>query len=176
MFFIPGIVISVLTFPGIIMHELSHQLFCRWFNVPVFHVVYFQMENPNGYVLHERSTSKWQNMMISIGPFILNTLVAILIAMPSSLAVFTYDQENPLNWILLYLAFSISMHAFPSTGDASSIMEDIKQEGTPFWMKLIAYPVVGIIYLFSIGSMFWLDAIYALFLVRYVPEGMYHFL
>jgi Putative zincin peptidase len=70
MFFIPSIIITVITFPGIIVHELAHQLFCRLYKVPVFKVVYFQVESPNGYVIHEKPESKLQTVMISIGPFI----------------------------------------------------------------------------------------------------------
>lgn len=29
MFFIPGQLIALVTFPGVIVHELAHQLFCR---------------------------------------------------------------------------------------------------------------------------------------------------
>ena len=43
---IPGFVISIITFPGVIVHELAHQLFCRWCKVPVYEVKYFQCKNP----------------------------------------------------------------------------------------------------------------------------------
>jgi hypothetical protein len=79
MFFVPGIVITILTFPGVIVHELAHQLFCRWFKVPVFEVVYFQPKNPAGYVLHEVPQHKWQTILISVGPFFINTLAAPLL-------------------------------------------------------------------------------------------------
>jgi hypothetical protein len=124
MFFIPGIAITMLTFPGVIVHELAHQLFCRLFKIPVFEVVYFQMKNPAGYVLHETPQSKWQTMMISVGPFVLNTLLG--------------------------------------TGDANVIWETMKEEDTPLWIKIVGYPVVGLIYLGSIGSFFWLDLLYGI--------------
>jgi hypothetical protein len=41
MFFIPGPLIALATFPGVIVHELAHQLFCRWFRIPVLNVCYF---------------------------------------------------------------------------------------------------------------------------------------
>lgn len=173
MFFIPGFIISFITFPGVIVHELAHQLFCRYFNVPVFKVVYFQTENPNGYVLHEVPANKWHNLIIAIGPFILNTILAILLALPASIAVFLYQDHNPLNYLLLYLAFSIAMHAFPSTGDAQSIWEIVNNDETNVLVKIVSYPIVGLIYICSIGSMFWLDAIYAFLLIRYIPEFIF---
>jgi hypothetical protein len=121
MFFIPGIVISLVTVPGIIVHELAHQLFCRLYKVPVFKVVYFQMGNPAGYVLHEAVKNKAQGIMISVGPFFVNTVLGALIAMPAALPVFTFNNATPLDYLLIYLGVSIAMHAFPSRGDADVI-------------------------------------------------------
>ncbi len=99
---IPGIVISLVTFPGIIVHELAHQLFCRIFKVPVFKVVYFQMENPTGYVMHETPANKWHSVMISIGPFFVNSILGAIIALPAALPVFKFDTGTPIDFLLIY--------------------------------------------------------------------------
>ena len=169
MFFIPGIVITIVTFPGVIVHELAHQLFCRWFKVPVFKVVYFQAANPAGYVVHETPVHKWQTILISIGPFIVNTVIGALVALPASLPVFKFDSAGPLDYLLIYLGVSIAMHSFPSRGDANSIWDMVSEKATPWWVKLLGYPVVGLIYLGSIGSMFWLDLIYGVGVVMAFP-------
>jgi hypothetical protein len=158
--FIPGILITILTFPGVIVHELAHQLFCRWFRIPVFEVVYFQAKNPAGYVIHETPEKKWQSIMISIGPFFINTILGALIALPAALPVFEYGNANFMHYVLMYLGISIAMHAFPSTGDAASIFKMLKEKDTRFWVKVIGYPVIGVIYLGTLGSFFWLDAVY----------------
>jgi len=160
--FIPGIVISLVTFPGVVVHELAHQLFCRWCKVPVFKVVYFQFENPVGYVLHEIPSSKWHSIIISIGPFIINTILGALIAFPAALPVFEFDNGGPIDYLLIYLGVSIAMHAFPSTGDANAIWEHVKDKNTSVWVKLLGYPIVGLIYLGSLGSFFWLDLLYGI--------------
>ena len=41
----PGLFVSILTFPGVIVHELAHQLFCYMCNIKVNKVVYFQFGN-----------------------------------------------------------------------------------------------------------------------------------
>lgn len=160
--FIPGFLITLLTFPGVIVHELAHQLFCRYFKIPVFKVVYFQLGNPAGYVLHERPSNKAQGILISIGPFIVNTVVGALIALPAALPVFTFHTAGPLDYVLIYLGVSIAMHAFPSRGDANVIWEAMKESNTPAWVKFVGYPVVGLIYLGSLGSFFWLDLLYGI--------------
>ena len=160
--FIPGILITFLTFPGVIVHELAHQLFCRWFKVPVFEVVYFRFGNPAGYVLHERARSATQSVFISTGPFILNTVLGFLIAMPAALQ-YKLDAMNPFDYVLLYLGVSIAMHAFPSTGDARTLWESVvKNSASSRLSKIIVTPIVGFIYLGALGSFIWLDLLYGI--------------
>ena len=159
---IPGVLISLATFPGVIVHELAHQLFCRWYKVPVFKVVYFQMDNPVGYVLHEQPREKWHSIMISVGPFIVNSIVGAIIALPAVIPVFELNDAGPLDILLIYLGVAIAMHAFPSTGDAQAILQSIREKDTKPLIKIVGYPIVGLIYLGSLGSFFWLDLLYGM--------------
>lgn len=168
--FIPGFVISIVTFPGVIVHEFAHQLFCRLYKVPVFKVVYFQVGNPAGYVLHEPAPNKWHNIMISIGPFFVNTILGALIALPAALPIFTFENGGLLDYVLIYLGVSIAMHAFPSTGDANAIWEVLKEKDTNLLVKIIGYPLVGLIYLGSLASFFWLDLLYGMAIAIGLPK------
>ena len=161
--FVPGIVISAVTFPGVVVHEFAHQLFCRMFGVAIFEVKYFQMGNPAGYVIHEPVRNPVHQLLIGIGPFIVNTLLAAIIAFPAAIPVFKFGTGDPLDYLLLYLALSIGMHAFPSTGDAKTMWQSLWHgDDTPKWLKVLTVPVVGIIYLGAIGSFFWLDLFYGM--------------
>ena len=168
--FVPGILISLVTFPGVIVHELAHQLFCRLYKVPVFKVVYFQMANPVGYVLHEPPREKWQSIMISVGPFIVNTVFGAIIALPAAIPIFELGSAGALDYLLIYLGVSIAMHAFPSIGAAQVILQTIKEDNTKPLIKIIAYPVVGLIYLGSFGSFFWLDLLYGIAIAVGLPN------
>ena len=108
--------------------------------------------------------------MIAIGPFLFNTIVGGLIALPASLPVFEYHNANPFDYLLIYLGVSIAMHAFPSTGDANVIMANIKEDGTPFLAKIIGYPLIGLIYVGSFGSMLWLDVLYGVGVAVGLPK------
>ena len=168
--FIPGFLITLITFPGVIVHELAHQLFCRWFKVPVFEVVYFRTGNPAGYVLHEKPQNKWHSVMISIGPFFVNSIIGGLIALPAALPVYTFENANILHYVLIYLGVSIAMHAFPSTGDAKSILLTLKDPDTSLLTKIVAYPLIGLIYVGSIGSFIWLDLAYGIGIAVGLPK------
>lgn len=174
--FIPGILISIATFPGVIVHELAHQLFCRWFKVPVFEVCYFRTENPVGYVLHEPAKKVYQTVLISVGPFIINTLLCFIIGLSASLQ-FKFDSANVLDYLLMYLAISIGAHAFPSTGDAASLWNAVvKSETSSPVSKAIVTPIVGFIYLGALGSFFWLDLIYGVAVGMGLPYIIIKFL
>jgi hypothetical protein len=62
------------------------------------------------------------------------------------------------------------MHAIPSTGDAKTIWHAVQAPGTPAAIKIVAVPIVGIIYLGAVGSFFWLDLIYGCALAMLVPK------
>ncbi len=170
MFFIPGQLISIITFPGVIVHELAHQLCCRICRIPVYEVKYFQVGNPCGYVLHEGCNNPWKNLLTAVGPFLVNTIFGMIITMPAYIQVFILGSwesaiRSPLGILqlfLLWLGFSILMHAFPSTGDAKSLVASVLKNQEVSWLaKLITAPIVGLIYVGALGSVVWLDLIYA---------------
>lgn len=169
---IPGFLIAAVTFPGVIVHEFAHQLFCRLFGVPVYDVVYFQMKNPSGYVAHEPTEKPLASFMISVGPFIVNTLLGMLIVFPAAVELFRFEvYQNLLVLLLGWLGISILMHAFPSTGDAKVMVQAIlKNPDVNLAVKVVTAPVIGLVYLGALGSMMWLDLIYAVFMAMVLPN------
>lgn len=167
---IPGFLISIVTFPGVIVHEMAHQLFCRLFRTAIFEVCYFRVGNPSGYVIHEHPRKPMQQIWIGLGPFFLNTIVGALIAMPAASSVFIFDNASLLDFVLIWLGVSIAMHAFPSTGDAKNIWVAIKGNETPLLAKIVFTPVVGLIYICALGSVVWLDLIFGVAVALFLPQ------
>jgi len=172
MFFVPGIIISIITFPGVIIHELAHQIFCRIMRVPVYEVKYFQFSNPCGYVVHEATQNPLKTFFISIGPFLINTLIGMIIISPAAIELVVFeDYSNLLNLLLGWIGFSTLMHAFPSTGDAKVLVNNIlKNKNVNVLVKIIVSPVIGLIYIGALGSVIWLDAIYAIAIAMIIPN------
>ena len=173
---IPGTLIAALTFPGVIVHELAHQLFCRFWRVAIFDVRYFQFGNPSGYVIHEHPATLKQQVWITVGPFFLNSILGALIAAPASINVIQFGSGSFTDYVLVWLGVSIAMHAFPSTGDAHSLWTAIRSSSASPRMRAIAYPVVGIILLGALGSMVWLDLLYGIGVALAVPKVLVAFL
>ena len=170
MFFIPGFVISAVTFPGVIVHELAHQLFCRWTHTKVMAVCYFRFGNPAGYVVHEQATTAWQAILISMGPFLFNSLLAIFIGLPVVPKLVNFPGSlSAIDLLLAWVAISIGMHAIPSTGDAKSMWQQVFRASGLSFAKIFVVPLAGLIYLLAVGSFFWLDLIYGVAIVVAVP-------
>src|SRR3954468_19593709 len=93
MVIIPRFLVVLLTFPGVIVHEMAHQFFCRITGTPVLNVCYFQIANPAGYVMHERARSPGKSLLISIAPFFVNTIVGALIAAPAAMGREFVDSD-----------------------------------------------------------------------------------
>lgn len=171
---IPGFLITWVTFPGVIVHELAHALFCRLFGLKLFEVKYMQFVvgfgQPAGYVIHEPAKEAWKNVLVGLGPFFVNTTMGAIIAAPGAIPVLKFDSRDPLDLLLCWLGVSVAMHAFPSTGDAASMWQSLTQPETPLWTKALGFPTVGLIYLGAIGSIFWLDLIFGVAVAGFLPQ------
>lgn len=166
---IPGIIISILTFPGIVVHELGHLLICRLLGVPVHKVCYFRFGNPAGYVVHDVPESAMRHILISTGPLAFSSVLGALIALPGMLPLIQRHPAFPSSYILVWLGISIAMHAFPSTGDAKAIWRSIWSRDASIVAKLFGVPVVIMIYIGALGSVFWLDVIYGVAICALSP-------
>jgi hypothetical protein len=174
MVIIPGFLISIATFPGVIIHELAHAMFCKLTGTPVHKVCYFRIGNPSGYVIHGMPTSVWKHILIGIGPFFLNTLLGLACGLAAILMHINVDKLTFGSGVFIWLAVSIAMHSFPSTGDAGSMWRSIWTKGSPVTAKLLGTPLVAVIFLGAFGSIVWLDLVYGIGIVFGLPKLILH--
>lgn len=168
---IPGQAISIVTFPGIIVHEFAHMFFCRLRKVAVFDACYFSTGNPAGYVVHENTTNFNTTFLISMGPFFVNTLLCLIICLPAYMPMSYFNLDNPLSYFLMWLGVSIGMHAIPSDQDASNVYEQAKVKiKDKNILALLSFPLVGLIYLFNILRVVWADLLYGMLIGVWVPK------
>lgn len=173
MFFIPGWIVALLTFPGVIVHEAAHLLSCRLCGVPVLDVKFLRVGNPVGYVIHERPSRFLHAFLISVGPFIINTTLCLGICFPAWVRFQAFHMPDPMSMLVLYLGISIGMHAFPSTQDAQSLWQmavPTAKRGNP--LAIVSLPVVGGIYLANVLSFFWFDYLYGVAIGLGLPALM----
>lgn len=171
MFFIPGELISILTFPGIIIHEFAHMFFCKLRKVAVFDACYFRIGNPAGYVVHESSENFYTTFLISMGPFFVNTFLCLFICLPAYMPIKFFDVDSPLSYFLIWLGVSIGMHAIPSNQDANVLVEQAKEKAKQFnLLAILSFPIVGLIYVFNVLRFIWADLIYGVAIGIGIPS------
>lgn len=161
---IPGFIISLLTFPGVVTHELSHVIACSIFNVKILKVKYFNFSfslvgGEAGYVIHEPTRNYFATLIIGSAPFFLNSLLSILSAL-LSLATFS---GSFMNYLLIWLSISFAMHSFPSNQDMSNVKSHGKSQGliVSGISELLYYGMV----ILNFAKIFWLDILYALLIL-----------
>ncbi|MBP5304360.1 MAG: DUF3267 domain-containing protein [Lachnospiraceae bacterium] len=178
MLFIPGFLISYITFPGVMMHELGHQIACYLSKVCVFNVKYFQFDaKVSGYVQHEKTDNPWKSLLITYGPFLFNTILGTFLVIPMSI-MWTFFARRVLLpfwvkavcYVLGYLGVSCLANAFPSSGDAKVLFTSVvKNKDVPLAIRIIIAPFVALIYLCSLAKFVWFDFVFALG----VPQVIY---
>jgi hypothetical protein len=168
---IPGFVVSIATFPGVIVHEAAHLLFCRLRGVAVLDVCFFRLGNPAGYVVHEAPKDFTTSFLICTGPFFVNSFLCVLLCLPAFIPYRVYHLSDPLSYVLLYLGVSIGMHAFPSNQDASILWRHARRSAASLNpLAILSLPLVGLIYVANILSIVWFDYLYGLALAFGLPE------
>jgi hypothetical protein len=158
---IPGILIALATFPGVIVHEAAHMLACKIRGVAVLDVCFFRVGNPAGYVIHEETRDFNTTFLVAVGPFILNSLLCFLICFPTYVPMRVFDIKQPLSYFLLWIGLSIGMHSFPSTQDAQVLLAQAKRAASSMNpLAIISFPLVVLIYIANILRFFWADYAY----------------
>lgn len=168
--FIPGILITILTFPGVMVHELGHKLFCEYTKVKVHAVCYFRLKNPCGFVMHEAPEKFHQTFLIIVGPLVINTLFSLVIFYFCFLSG-GFFSETFMGKFLLWLGISIGMHAFPSDGDAKVLLKESKRHMKNNKLAIIGYPFAYLFELTSVLSIIWFDLLYAMLLAVLVGQS-----
>ncbi|WP_113638451.1 metalloprotease family protein [Nubsella zeaxanthinifaciens] len=171
MFFIPGELISIVTFPGVIVHEFAHMLFCKIRKVAVFDACYFRVGNPAGYVIHENTNNFTSTFLVAMGPFIVNTALCLLICLPAYMPMEFFGIQHPLSYFLIWLGVSIGMHAIPSNQDANNVYQQAKEQlKKKNLLAIISFPLIGLIYIFNLLRFFWADVIYGVAIGIGIPK------
>ncbi len=163
---ISGWFISIVTFPGTILHEWAHKKFCEWFGVRVLAVKYFSVE-ADGWVVHERPTTYQATFWISVGPLIINSLACFIVGLIVGGFLNNYNGSEVAFLFTAWLALSFGAHSFPSDQDMKNVLQEskIQLKNGSSSLHYLAYPLFGLMWLANILRFFWFDFIWALLIM-----------
>jgi len=125
--FIPGELVALVTFPGVIIHEFAHKLFCDLTGTRVYRVAYYvPMAKTSGYVVHEPARSTRVSLLIAMAPFFVNSVLCMLLTIPHGVDYLMPGADcitSSITNLLTWVGFSAGFHAMPSNKDLESIKE-----------------------------------------------------
>lgn len=166
------LILTYVTFPGVIAHEFAHAWACRRLGIRVHKVCYLRFGNPMGYVIHEPAEFALQHIMVALAPFFVSSILALSGSLLACVVAKTQafpELRDAAVISALWLSFSCALHAFPSGGDADSLWKEVGSPDVGMFAKLLLIPTVGVIRLGLAGARFWLDILFALVIVAIPP-------
>ena len=111
-------------------------------------------------------------MILIFGPAFLNTVLGIVIGSPAVLSLLTIDDTifaSILDLFLIWLGVSVAVHSFPTFRDAEAVKNSMTAARNPTWVQSMGALLAALVYLGAVGSIIWLDVIYALIAVVGMP-------
>jgi len=165
-------ILNVVSFPGVVVHEVVHRFICDLIKVPVYDICYFKFGNTAGYVIHGDTKGLRNSFLVSVGPLIVNSILCILLTSPFVFPMYVLpaDQISPIFVVLLWLGLSIGMHAFPSEQDMSNFLTDVKKTKRRGLLYLVALPSSLIVRIASRLRCVFFDLIYVFFIGFVLPS------
>ncbi len=161
--FVPGPIVAILTFPGVILHEAAHLFFCKIFRLQVYDVCFWRLGNPAGYVIHEKTENFAALFFVNIGPFVVNTALCVLFCTSAWLSLKGLKVSSPVAYFFYWLGLSIGMHAIPSTADLSNLWEMAPAKARQGnLMAILSLPLVAVLYIVNLGRVVWADLGYGI--------------
>lgn len=160
MLIIPGVLIGLLAFPGIILHEYAHKLGCNLVGIEVYECHYFRFKNPMGYILHEHPSQLYQSVVITLAPLI------ICYGGAAILALVAFSFGNAITWVLAWLSISLAINGSPSDDDLNTL-----------WLHTSGFSgaietEVGIVTLYEQHSLFARGALYPIMIILKIINAL----
>lgn len=149
-------ILLLLTCIGVIVHEYAHKHFCDYYRIPVKETVYFQLDDPPGYVTHAQPKRYLPGFMISIAPAFINSIAAVLAGFAggylltddpgiSSFMMLALEMKVVVI-VLLWFGISAGVHLLPSQQDAKEVWGQTRQN----WYNPLVLAVIPVTFLFEV--------------------------
>jgi hypothetical protein len=167
---VPGRLVSLLTFPGVIVQQVARQIFSRLARVAVTDVCYFRLGDPAGFVVYEEPRRYSHQILMKLGPFFFSSVLAVALSFSAAIPALKFRSPGANDLLLIWLAMSVAMHAFPRQEEARDLWASITDPDGPLTVRLIGAPIVGLLYLGTRASDFGLNVIWAIFLAAVLPN------
>jgi hypothetical protein len=168
MIFIPGIVITILTFPGYVMKSVATKFWCDVLGVPVYEVKYFK-----GTILHEKIEGAAKGVLVALSSFTVNTSLCAILLFPVAflwfLGAHADGPEQVITSLLAWVGISVGMHALPARSEMEFYLNGIPENLRRGLSYSILCAAAALFTVTDILKRFWLALAYAFAVGLAVP-------
>ena len=148
--------VATLLFPGVVVHEAAHVLFCKFFGIRVHEVRFFSIKRAIGYVHRDNGTRPIQNILIGLGPMLVNPLVGFGLGALLVEPGWRHLLQGPGYLVYCWLGVSISAMGAPSFGDVQQARQLVMYSPSAV-VRGMSFGLIGIALTCAIGGLFLLD-------------------
>lgn len=124
-------IVKILTFPGGLLRGFWEQLFCKIYGIPVENRKYFQFNEMAGHIEHEPIKHPTMNYFYCLVSGLMVFIAGFIFVFPAFVNLFYLDimdeTMRTINYVFLYLGFSMLTNIFPSIEDALMMWESYKK-------------------------------------------------
>ncbi|HLC79359.1 MAG TPA: hypothetical protein VJG83_02920 [archaeon] len=164
--FIPEL-LYLCSFPGIILNQIVKLVFCKLFEIEVYDYSLFRLKLPVGYVNYEFPKTLFQHLVIVLGPFFVQSILACALVI---LAYLARPDSLSLWFLCIWLSFSSGAHAIPDFSQTlDSLITRVKESlGKGDIIVAFLLPPIALIGILSIFKAFFshlIDVTYWLLLL-----------
>lgn len=157
--------LDMLTFPGVILHELVHAIICKIFGIQIQEICYLRYGKPSGYIIHSPCEGIFSQFFITVGPLIVNTFLGGYLGYKY---LHLYPNAPLFDKIFfIWLGVSFLVHSFPSVKDVKNFHKVLKKE--PELIQLANMPILLLLYVIGHSAFFWVELGYAWLVVFHMP-------
>lgn len=133
-----NLIIKYITFPGTILKATVEQMTCRAKKIVIEDIRCFSKGSYCGHILHEPASSKRDAMAVCMRPLLVNFIIGLLILIPSSSALFFFENYSIANAVLFWAGISMWTNLFPQTGDSLLLTQFANGDEGGGWSRFVS--------------------------------------
>lgn len=164
-----GFLIKLLTFPGAFMHAYWEHIMCKTYNCPVDDHRYMRPDEMCGHIEHDEFGTAGQQFAFCFFPMLFNGFLGLAIGLPAIINAVFLGGAAWYHYIMLWLGISLLTNAFPLIEDAMALWEKVYSGGKNIVLKILAFPLLAIIFAGAYLSEWGLSVVTAGLFLRWAP-------
>lgn len=160
---LPEPAVAFLTFPGVAFRQAVQFYLCKATGTRVESATFYQRRAPFGIIQYERTGLLKNEIILILGPFIFNSIVAGILALPViERAIYFRGESNGADLALLWFAFATAMQSSPRRDEINILRELLNLQKPGCFISIFVAAACGVGRFINAGKSFWTDFIYAM--------------